>query len=64
MNGSASKCKSVARACPTQSHFAGADGTAKVCADWASVSGVSPVSPYLELIVDYRNGDWKRQGGH
>jgi hypothetical protein len=63
MLGSASKGKAVRSAprfdqgvCPTWSHFCEAGGTAKVCVDWAFVSGVSVVSPYLKLIDDYRNG--------
>ncbi len=48
--------------CPAWSHFSDAGGTTKVCADWAFVSGVSVVPPYLELIEEYRNGDWKRHG--
>ena len=58
MRGSASKTKATypfgvyvsAGGCPTLSHMSGASGTAKVCANWAFVSGVSPVSPYLKLI--------------
>lgn len=42
------------RACPTRSHLCVAGGTAKMRADWASVSGVSGVSPYPQLIEDYR----------
>ena len=61
MAGSGSKSKSAMRACPTLSHVPAAGGTAKVRADWAFVSGVSLVSPYLELIEDYRKGDWERQ---
>ena len=33
--------------------------TTKVCADWAFVSLVSLVPPYLELIEEYRSGEWK-----
>jgi hypothetical protein len=58
MLGLASKGKPAVRACPTLSHVLAARGTAKVRADWAFVSGVSAVSPYLGLIDDYRNGDW------
>jgi hypothetical protein len=47
---------------PTWSRARHAGGTAKVCVDWAFVSGVSLVSPYLELIDDYRNGEWERHG--
>ena len=61
MLGSASKGKPVLRARLTLSHVSAAGGTAKVCADWAFVSGVSLVSPYLELIGDYRKKDWERQ---
>src|ERR1022692_2520807 len=35
---------------PMLSHLPAAGGKAKVCADWAFVSGVSPVSPNLKLI--------------
>jgi hypothetical protein len=35
---------------PMLSHLSEAGGTAKVCANWAFVSGVSPVSPDLKLI--------------
>ena len=48
--------------CPTLSRGQRAGGTAKVCADWALVSGVSLVPPYLELIEEYRSGEWNRQG--
>jgi hypothetical protein len=48
--------------CPTLSRVRNAGGTEKVCADWAFVSGVSLVPPFLELIEEYRNGEWKRQG--
>ena len=51
----------ASRPCPTLSHLSAAGGPAKVCANWAFVSGVSPVSPYLELIDDYRNGERERQ---
>ena len=61
MAGSGSKSKPVVRARPTLSHVPAAGGTAKVCADWAFVSGVSLVSPYLRLLEDYRKGDWERQ---
>jgi hypothetical protein len=40
--------------CPGLSHLRAAGGTAKVGADWAFVSGVSPVSPDLKLIDEYR----------
>jgi hypothetical protein len=59
MHGSASKikartpapCVRVSRGvCPTCSHVPTAGGTAKMRADWAFVSGVSLVSPYLELL--------------
>jgi hypothetical protein len=58
MSGSASKNKPAhpfgvyvsAGGCPTLSHMSGAGGTAKRRADWALVSGVSPVSPNLKLI--------------
>ena len=58
MHGSASKIKAAylpgaqfsRRGCPTWSRASGAGGTAKVCANWAFVSGVPPVSPYLKLI--------------
>lgn len=58
MLGLASKGKPTVRACPTLSHLLAARGTAKVRAEWALVSGVPVVSPYLKLIDDYRNGDW------
>jgi hypothetical protein len=61
MAGSGSKNKPVVRACPTLSHVLAAGGTAKVCADWAVVSGVSPVSPYLRLLEDYKKEDQERQ---
>jgi hypothetical protein len=68
MLGSASKIEAASpprvrfgrRACPTLSQARAAGGTAKVCVDWAFVSGVSPVSPYLELIDNYRNEDGNR----
>ena len=44
------------RGCPTLSHLSAAGGTAKVCADWAFVSGVSPVSPNLKLIDKIQSG--------
>jgi hypothetical protein len=58
MSGSASKNKPAhpfgvyvsAGGCPTLAHMSGAGGTAKRRADWAFVSGVSPVSPNLKLI--------------
>jgi hypothetical protein len=58
MSASASKnkpaCSPSVRFCrsggPTLSHLSGASGTAKVCANLAFVSGVSPVSPNLKLI--------------
>jgi len=68
MLGSASKI-SAARplrqsldwgACPSRSRVRDAGGTAKVPADWASVSGVSPVSPGLKLID--RTQEKARQG--
>ena len=69
MLGSASKIKAVYppgvfgwRVCPTLSRVSSAGGTAKKRVDWAFVSGVSPVSPYLKLIDEYRNGEWKRHG--
>ena len=48
------------RACPTLSPLSAAGGTAQMCADWAFVSPVSPVSPNLELIKDYRLEEWRR----
>ena len=57
MAGSGSKSKPVVRARPTLSHVPTAGGTAKVRADWAFVSGVSLVSPYLRLLEDYRKED-------
>ena len=64
MLGSASKIKTAytpsvhigGRGSPTLSHLSGAGGTAKVCADWAFVSGVSPVSPNLKLIDRIQSG--------
>jgi hypothetical protein len=58
MRGSASKTKAPRsprlrlgqRGCPMLSHLSAAGGTAKVCADWAFVSCVSPVSPNLKII--------------
>jgi hypothetical protein len=41
---------------PTWSHVRATGGTAKTRADWALVSGVSLVSPYLKLTEDYRTG--------
>ena len=43
------------------SHLSAEGGTAKVCADWAFVSGVSPVSPNLKLIDRIQSG--KGTGG-
>ena len=37
------------RGCPALSHLSAAGGTAKVCADWAFVSGVSPVPLTLKI---------------
>jgi hypothetical protein len=39
-----------------------ADGTGKMRANSAFVSRVPPVSPYLELIEDYRKGKWRSHG--
>jgi hypothetical protein len=58
MHGSASKTKAPYPArvsfgrhgCPVLSHLAAAGGTEKRCANWAFVSGVSPVSANLKLI--------------
>jgi hypothetical protein len=47
--------------CLTLSHLPAAGGTAKVRADWAFVSGVSPVSPNLKLIDKIQSG--KGTGG-
>ena len=44
------------RRCPTLSHMPAASGTTKRCADWAFVSGVSPVSPNLKLIDRIQSG--------
>jgi hypothetical protein len=63
MRGSASKSKTRhsahgrygQRGCLTLSHLSLPGGTAKVCADWAFVSGVSPVSPNLKLIDRTQN---------
>ena len=72
MRGSASKTKAIYPArvrfgrhgCPMLSHLSAAGGTAKVCADWAFVSGVSPVSPYLKLIdrIQRKKGGYGREG--
>jgi hypothetical protein len=67
MRGLASKIKaSVSHrglsGCLRQSHVSAAGGTAKVRADWTFVSGVSPVSPYLKLLEDFRRKDRERQG--
>src|SRR5450759_2227165 len=72
MRGSASKTKATypfgvyvsAGGCPTLSHMSGASGTAKVCANWAFVSGVPPVSPYLKLIerIQRQKGGYGRRG--
>lgn len=64
MLGSASKSKATyparvrfgRRSCPTLSHLSAAGGTTKRCADWAFVSGVSPVSPNLKLIDKIQSG--------
>ena len=69
MLGSASKIKAACtdrvrfgrRGCPAWSHLSAAGGTAKTCADWAFVSGVSPVSPNLKLIDRIQSG--KGTGG-
>jgi hypothetical protein len=58
MSASASKhkpaCLRLVRFCrsggPTLSHLSRGSGTAKVCANWAFVSPVSPVSPNLKLL--------------
>jgi hypothetical protein len=57
MHGSASKIKATypsrarfGRVGPMLSHLPAAGGTVKMGADWAFVSGVSPVSPNLKLI--------------
>lgn len=58
MSGSASKNKPAGlgpagfgqSGGPTLSHLSGAGGAPKRCANWAFVSGVSPVSPYLKLV--------------
>lgn len=69
MFGSASNTKAGKSAprlgqgvCPTLSRVQRAGGTAKVCADWAFVPLVSLAPPYLELIEEYRSGEWNRQG--
>ena len=69
MLGSASKIKAACtdrvrfgrRGCPTLSHMSATSGTTKRCADWAFVSGVSPVSPNLKLIDRIQSG--KGTGG-
>ena len=48
-------------ACLTWPHVKHARGTTKARADWVFVSGVSPVSPNLELIEDHRMGKRDRQ---
>ena len=50
MTGLVLRNKSAIRACLTLSHVPAAGGTAKTRADWAFVSPVSPVPPYLKLI--------------
>ena len=66
MLGSASKIRvayhrrDCGRGSPTLSHLPAAGGTAKVCADWAFVSGVSPVSPNLKLIDRIQSGKGTR----
>jgi hypothetical protein len=59
MIASASNCKRRVllwrSRCPGLSHLRAIGGTAKRCADWAFVSGVSPVSPNLKLIDRTQN---------
>jgi len=63
MLGSGSKTKAaISTPCPTWSRVRRACETAKLRVDWAFVSGVSPVSPYLKLLEDYRKKDQKRHG--
>jgi hypothetical protein len=72
MLGSASKVNAAyppgvrfgQRGCPMWSHVADAGGTAKRRADWASVSGVSPVSPNLKLMerIQRRKHGYGRKG--
>ena len=49
---------------PMLSHLPAAGGTVKMGADWAFVSGVSPVSPYLKLIerIQRKKGEYGREG--
>jgi hypothetical protein len=47
--------------CPTQPHLVGGGETVKTCAEWVLVSPVSPVSPNLQLIEEYRMGKQERQ---
>jgi hypothetical protein len=71
MRGSASKTKATYPArvrfgrhgCPMLSHLSAAGGTAKVPADWAFVSGVPSVSPYLKLIerIQRKKGGYGRK---
>jgi hypothetical protein len=71
MSASASKnkpaCSPSVRFCrsggPTLSHLSGASGTAKVCANLAFVSGVSPVSPNLKLLerIQRKKGGYGRK---
>jgi hypothetical protein len=72
MTGSGSKIKAAylpgvrfgRRGCPTWSRAPSAGGTAKMGADWAFVSGVSPVSPYLKLRerIQRKKGGYGREG--
>jgi hypothetical protein len=45
---------------PTLSHVADAGGPTKRCANWAFVSSVPPVSPYLKLIEKKKVGNGRK----
>jgi hypothetical protein len=71
MRGSASKISSTTPqqhllvglgACPTRSRLWPAGGTAKMRVDWMFVSGVSLVSPVLELLERLQNGKTETAG--
>ena len=71
MHGSASKIKATypsrarfGRVGPMLSHLPAAGGTVKMGADWAFVSGVSPVSPNLKLMerIQRRKRGYGRKG--
>ena len=65
MLGLASKGKPAVRACPALSHVHLSSGeTAKVRADWAFVSGVSLVPPYLNYWTTTKKKTGNGSGGH